>query len=473
MDTRIIALLVIALASGTPVSGTAEPTELPDLLPPATLPPDLSQPGQGGDPPISAPRPTASPGTDIPNGSVQVPKPATVSPPQAQQIPPTSPTPQPEPDGKTRVGPIPGTSPKPPTPPPKDHFGPPDDYWGAIGFLSYRFKSAPLGPAGVMETDPSGSRTLIGNRNADFGWASGLTLTGGFWVNDQHTFGVGLSGFLTGQQSSSAEVVAGPNQTLTRSFVNALTNEPGQFYIATPGFLAGAYRVDSTARLDGADAYVVRNLAHEQRFTIDLLAGFRYLDLEETLRMTQSTTPVGDGFILLGGNSYPAGTPLTITDRFLTRNQFYGGELGLSGEWRYGPACFMLTPKVGFGTVHETVQVSGESQVPGVTIPGGFFALPGGNAGRNGENRFNLLTEVRAEIGVYLTSHARLAVGYDFLYLNDVARPANQIDTVVNPRLVPTSRAFGTLSGVASPVPIAGGADFLAHGIRVSLEFRY
>ena len=89
-------------------------------------------------------------------------------------------------------------------------------------------------------------------------------------------------------------------------------------------------------------------------------AGHRAGLLDETLLLTQFTRPVGTGIILLNGVSYDNGTQLVITDRFRTRNQFYGGEVGARAEWRLGPAFLGVTPTVGFGPTHQVVEVDGQ-----------------------------------------------------------------------------------------------------------------
>jgi hypothetical protein len=465
MNRWIIAVLATGLAVVLPAVAPADPpAKLPEPVP--VGPPPLAPPKVEQLPPVPiAPEPEAT--TSEPPAAL----PPTVAQPVPQTSPSTPPQPLPPMPGPAGPGGMPGSA---PLPPPEDtHYGPPDYSWLSVGYLSYQFKSAPLGPAAVVVTDAAGNRTMVGGGHGDFGWANGITVNGGWWLNERHTIGVGLGGFLTEQRANGDAVSSGPGLTIFRPFTNALTGNDGQFFVAVPGFLTGSYRTESTARFAGAETYLLKNLAHKQQYTFDLLAGFRYLDLDESLTLTQTTTPTDTGFILLGGNAFPGGTPLTVTDRFRTRNQFYGGEIGIAGEYRVGAFCLGLTPKVGFGTVHQTVDVAGESRIPGLAIPGGFFALPGGNFGRTNQNRFTVLAEVQAAVGVYITSHSKLSVGYDFLYLNDVARPAGQIDPVVNPRLVPTARAFGSLSGVASPVPVAGRTDFLAHGLRVMWEYRY
>jgi hypothetical protein len=82
---------------------------------------------------------------------------------------------------------------------------------------------------------------------------------------------------------------------------------------------------------------------------------------------------------------------------------------------------------------------------------------------------------------VQITSHARLSFGYQFIYLNDVARPSAQLNTVIDPRLVPTSVAY---NGRAPSSTALGGNgtqplnpferdDFFVHTLKFMLDIRY
>ena len=96
-----------------------------------------------------------------------------------------------------------------------------------------------------------------------------------------------------------------------------------------------------------------------------------------------------------------------------------------------------------------------------------------GNAGRFVSNRFVAIPEVGGQIGVQANCHLRFAVGYDFLYVNDVARPGSQIDPAVSPRLVPSSGLFGTTSTQTAPNVTFRREDFYAHGVNFAAEVRY
>lgn len=401
------------------------------------------------------------------------------------QAPPPAPLPLPPPAPGVRVEEVPrGTATTSVLPAPTDpataeccpqptRCGPSDRFWFSAEYIGYTFRPAPIATPLAVARDPAGTRIVLGETDVKLGWSSGLALVGGAWLDERHTVGVRVGAFSTGRQAAETAVVGGPDQTLTRPFIDALTGESAQFFVSSPGFLAGSFRASSTARLAGADARLVWNRVHTPDRTVDLFAGVRYLDLDETLTLTQATRGVGSGVVLLNGVTYGGDTVLTVTDRFRTRNQFIGGEVGGRVEWRSGPGFAALAPSVGFGPVRQSVYAAGSSSVPGVELPGGLYAVTGGNAGRDTTTRFAVMTDLRAEVGVFLTGSCRVVVGYEFLYLGSVARPGDQIDQVVNTRLVPATRRFGSVSGVASPLPTLERTDFYTQALTAGFEIRY
>jgi hypothetical protein len=202
---------------------------------------------------------------------------------------------------------------------------------------------------------------------------------------------------------------------------------------------------------------------------VDLLGGFRYLRLTEGLRIEEDLTE------LAGGPS--PGTTFGVADQFDTRNQFYGGQLGIRGEYRRGRAYVNLSGLVGLGDNHETLKINGSTAItpPGSTPlvrPGGLLALPS-NIGNYSHDEFAVVPELRIEAGYQVTSHLRAFAGYTFLYWSDVLRPGDQIDLTVNPSQVPSNLSTVTAFGPARPAVSLRSTDFWAQGISFGLEIRY
>lgn len=355
-----------------------------------------------------------------------------------------------------------------------EHDGPSERFWVAGGPVLWWIKDA---PATVLAT--TDGQQLVGG--IDFGTFSGLALNTGMWLNCRHTFGLELGGFILEERSDVAGFAsdANGNPTITRPIFDVQNLRTVNVLVSAPGSFAGGILRDATSRLAGANAGFLANVAHSCDWSFDAVFGFRYLDLDEELNVTQATRALPQGALSIAGTPVAA---LAVTDSFRTRNQFYGGQIGVRGEYRFGVAFANFRSTVALGPNHEVIDIVGQTSEiggAGLTVPGGLLAagqsgtLIGGNMGRQITNRFTVVPEVAGQLGVQLFDRYRAWIGYNFLYMSDTARPGGQIDTNINPRVVPISQAFGTLSGPPSPRPTLLRNDFVAHGVQFGLEFRY
>jgi hypothetical protein len=388
-----------------------------------------------------------------------------------------------------------------------EHCGPPERWWLGGGYLLWHVKDGPL-PVPLATTGglgQPGTSVLLGGQDLSYGTFNGIHLDGGLWFDCRHTAGLELGGFILEQRSVSGVVASDANGAfaggvLARPIIDPLTLTPVGVLAAAPGVLAGTVAFKSTSRFDGAEGNVLYNLFNTPGVTIDAFFGTRYLDLDENLAITQATTALGGNTITFGGSPPPFGTGTTVgsvllEDRFRTRNQFVGSQFGARAEYRFGAVSVNVRSSVALGPNHEVVEISGQTSAPGAgALPGGLLAVgggveaipgqvpvpglnlavrPRGNIGRDTTNRFAVVPQVGAQVGMQVSGHVRLYVGYEFLYINDVVRPGSQIDPVVNPRLVPTSNLFGTTSGSPAPFMTARHDDFYAHGVEIGMEVRY
>jgi hypothetical protein len=177
-----------------------------------------------------------------------------------------------------------------------------------------------------------------------------------------------------------------------------------------------------------------------------------------------------------GGSAGRAG--VVGIDSFRTHNDFYGGQLGVKGEWEMGRAFVNVAGKVALGDSHEQVNVVGLSTVtppggPTRVAAGGLLALPT-NIGTVRRDAFAVVPEGAINVGYRITDHVRAFVGYTFLYYSDVARPGDQIPTSLNGTQVPTnSQTLGRLIGAPIPQPSLRSSDFWAQGLNFGVEFRF
>ncbi len=173
-----------------------------------------------------------------------------------------------------------------------------------------------------------------------------------------------------------------------------------------------------------------------------------------------------------------AGSRGASLDHFNGTNNFYGGQVGLRGEYRLGNFFINGTGKVALGVVNQAINVNGggASIFPGGTpaenffLPAGFYALRS-NSGRFSRSSFAVVPEVNLNIGYNITSNIRIYAGWTFLYINNVVRPGQQIDHSINPIQAPglLGAPIGP-SGPLTPTIPFNHTDFWAQGLNIGLQ---
>ena len=335
----------------------------------------------------------------------------------------------------------------------------------------------PFGSAGVL-----GERTtsvLFGGSNLDSSSNSGGRLTAGLWLGEDRAFGVEGSGFLLEKQSATftAASDAAGSTILARPFTSVLTGNETTLLVAFPGAFGGGVAASSSSRLWGAEGNLVACLDSSSHRSLDLLAGFRYLDLDGDLRIQSATTVLPAGVIGFNGEPVLAPNGVAIADHFGAHNHFCGGQVGLRGGYTWGRLGVDGSVKVALGATRESVAIDGTTSLltpNGVagTVNGGLLALPT-NSGRSSHDEFSVVPEVGMHVRFQITERLSAHVGYNFLYWSDVVRPGDQVSRSVNLTLLPASAVFGPLAGPAQPAALFRQTDFWAQGIDFGLAFRY
>jgi hypothetical protein len=358
--------------------------------------------------------------------------------------------------------------------------GPAGCFWISAEYLHWWTKgdnvpplvtASPPGSAGIL--GQPGTVVLFGGDDVfrDSGYPGGR-FTAGLWLNCEHTVGIEGSYFFLGSRSVdfTASGSAAGTQTIARPFFNALTGKEDSELVASPGLLSGTVHASLSSELQGAELNGLCNVCCGCNYRLDLLGGFRFLDLDENLGVEEHLA-VAPEVALIGGTTFD------VTDRFETRNRFYGGQLGARAEVRRGRVFVDLTGKVALGATDESVRVAGSTVI---TPPGGAATVASAgllaqatNSGRFDQTHFAVVPELGVNVGYQFGEHVRAFVGYTFLYWSDVARPGNQIDLALNPTQFPVSGATSGLVGPARPAPIVANTDFWAQGVNFGLEFRY
>ncbi|OWK43208.1 hypothetical protein FRUB_02807 [Fimbriiglobus ruber] len=219
-------------------------------------------------------------------------------------------------------------------------------------------------PAGTPRTAAGvlgqpGTTVLSGSDG--YGVLPGFRIRGGYWFDEGQTCGLDGSFFFLGQGSNSSGVSSPGSPIYSRPYIDGATGLPAAELVSYPGVLAGGVTTRDTLNFIGGDINLRNNLCCSCAGRIDLITGFQVLNLGETLTVTENLTALG------GTPGVPAGTNIVVMDRFSTQNTFYGGQVGLAGEWWAGRWSLGGRAAVGLGVVHSTVNIDGSTTI---TPPG-------------------------------------------------------------------------------------------------------
>jgi hypothetical protein len=323
--------------------------------------------------------------------------------------------------------------------------GTPRDEAGVLGFANTTvlYVDDPIG-----EDFRSGGRASLSFLVADCLWTEGRV-----W------------GLQDGSETFFAASDGDP--ILARPFFNVVLGQEDSLLVAFPGVVTdGSVTVRSRNDLFGADAWIRETWAVDCGARIDLVAGYQFTRLDDSLRIDSRHTSIDPGAIV------PIGTVFDVHDLFATHNEFHGGQLGLAGEYHGRCWTLELLAKVGLGAMMQQVLIDGrttliEPNAAPITSAGGLLAQPT-NMGAYDRTRLAFIPEVNANLAYDVNPCWRVSVGYSFLYWSNVVLAGNQIDRAVN-----LSQNAGPLIGPARPAFDFHRTDYWVQGINVGVQYRW
>jgi len=415
--------------------------------------------------------------------------------PTLAQQPVVAPAPPPAP---TAPVPLDTVTPLPPEPPIKDDWLPGwarsildgitqdrgSPFTVDTDYLIWKLQPGPLPIPLVTTGNPAlptpgalasqGTQVLFGNNGLSGQPTSGFRGMVGMWLDPDHAWKVEGGGFMLMEHHTvfQAGGDASGNPPLYIPVYRVDLAQEGSVVVSDPlggglGPFPGSVLIQASSSLWGAELNAVGNLYRTECETLDLLVGYRYLDLTEHLQMDVSQ------------NAPALGIQTALFDRFATRNQFNGEQTGLRGQVRWGMVTLDLAGSLALGVTHQMLAINGGTVIGGLgagspglplggAFPGGVFTGPT-NIGQQTRTPIAAVPQVQAKLGVRLTEWARVYVGYDFLAWSSVVRPGDQINRLVNS----TQEQGGMLIGPAAPTPLFATSAFWAQGITLGLEFRF
>ncbi|MCA9162865.1 MAG: BBP7 family outer membrane beta-barrel protein [Planctomycetales bacterium] len=331
----------------------------------------------------------------------------------------------------------------------------------------------PPAQAGSL-TNPN-TTILAGNEGLGDQIRPGLQVMLGTHLND--CLRLELTYFDLFDREDNFATTSAANAIIARPFLNVAQGIDDHEIIAfngAEGTLTGSINVDYSSQFRGGSALFKRLIFSTgdgcSFARVNMIAGYRHLRLDESLRVQSSTLAVDPINQLVVAN-----TRFDVTDSFSADNQFNGGDLGLSAEFAGGCYSLELFSRVAIGNTHQNVVIAGQSvtTVPNdpnspVTRNQGLLAQPT-NIGTYTRNELAFVPHLGANLRWDWGCGWQFHAGYEFLFWSDVARPGSQIDLAVND----TQFDGGTLNGAARPrFPFEQGYLW-AQGLNLGLDYRY
>lgn len=331
--------------------------------------------------------------------------------------------------------------------------------------------------AGVLAQP--GTSVLLGNQSVLNDQRNGGRFKAGYWRDQGGMVGIEGEYLFLSNDSFDYSATSTGTPILARPFTNVLTGGQDSELIAFPNVVAGTVTASVESNLHSAGArFRINACCHRaacggcsqclpclvpSSFRFDWLAGYRFMQLNEDLFVREQLQSGLNGFQ----------TNFDLRDDFGVQNTFHGGDLGMLLEFNRGPVFLELIGKAALGNTHQQVDIAGSttttaSGVP-VTEPGGLLALSS-NIGSYENDVFSVIPEFDALVGYQLTYRLRLTFGYTFIHWNNVVRVGDQIDTTVNPNLLPPAVAN---PGEQRPAFAFRDTDFWAQGMNFGVDYRW
>lgn len=307
---------------------------------------------------------------------------------------------------------------------------------------------------------------------------SGFRIRFGTWLSSFPCWGIEGEYVGLGEDTESYFNQSTGTPILARPFFNVLTGADDAELVAFPNVVSGSIAADITSQFEGAAFRFRRQLCASEgccfsniccktvpySSRLDATIGYRFWELDESIQTREQLQLLGTG----------ASGSFDIIDRFETRNQFNGTELGFIWQGRRGWWSLDALMRMGIGNVHQTVTISGSSQIVDNGTASNFdtgFLAQRTNIGTYDRDRFTIVPELGLTLGYQMTRRLRLNMGYSLIYWGNVVRPGDQVDLDVNPNLLaPEVTPF---TGALRPQFTFNETDYWVQGLSFGAEFRW
>ncbi|MBY0522339.1 MAG: BBP7 family outer membrane beta-barrel protein [Gemmataceae bacterium] len=284
----------------------------------------------------------------------------------------------------------------------------------------------------------------------------------GYWFDPEQTIGIEGRAVFLERDSTWFRATSDGSQLLARPYFNP-DGSAGSEIVAGPtpaGIRSGGFNGYSRIELFDQEANLMFGLTSSASFRLDLLAGVRFLQMRDRTDLTTAGKLLPDQAVVYGQS-----------DHYRVHDLFYGGQLGLRGEYG-GERWFVnFRGEAALGGNDQQVRTFGQrvyhTPAERMVTPVGLSVLPS-NTGTFTRTELNGIYELNFNVGRRIGTHWRAFVGYTLLMWDSPIRSGDQVDLVVN-----TSQLNGPLAGPARPGIPFKEDFFWAQGYNVGLEFAW
>jgi hypothetical protein len=319
----------------------------------------------------------------------------------------------------------------------------------------------------------------------EMGDHNGARLRFGVWFDADEDCGLEVSGFRLEKRSTQ--------------FANTTGNTVNQFNVGTgladrtffvpaglpPQLLSQGLTVfpaQSTASVFGTLANEMWGLEADLRTSgycigslkFGALTGVRYLHFEDTFTLLNTVNVTDAPQSTVHAPFLPI--RFSTFDRLKTHNEIVAPQIG--GEMEFRCWGFFMDARGTFaiGPNFESVDVQGQTTVVGSSnpvrnAPGGLLSGPS-DIGEHNRTRVTVLPELGLKAGYECGSWMRVYVGYDAMYIDHVARPADQVAFNSLTTTVTVNGSSNT-ANVTTPTIVQHDTNTWIHGLNFGIEFRY
>lgn len=317
-----------------------------------------------------------------------------------------------------------------------------------------------------------GTKILMGDKEANLNWRNGFRVILGGWIDSCHRWGMEGGFFMLPNKSHHQSIrTSGKPESLNVAVpiydvmgLWGLKGEPGESIYILPGPLSGPgfkgrFSLKISSQLMGSELNALFNRINKCRLGMDFTVGFRWLQLKESLKFAGKTAALPNA---------PVEGFYNFKDVFKTNHNFYGLQVGLKANYHLKRWFFKGFAKISLGCMNQRVKIDGKSRTSNgnlfymtkntghEVLRGGIFAEPS-NRGSHDSNEFAIVLETGINLSYQFSNCLEIGVGYNFLWMNQLLRPGEQIDRKINPTRTALAKASRKSVGVGPDKPVPFG----------------